>query len=68
MMELLKSFVLQLVGAAMLSAAALALTPEGRVKKVVQIVCGFVVMAAFLSIAMDFDYRSLSQNMAQYRS
>lgn len=67
MMEILRSFIMQIVGAAMISTAALGITPDGRVKKVVELVCGFMMAAVFLNTVLDFDYIYFAQNLTRYR-
>lgn len=49
MTELLRSWILSLTGTALVCAAALRLTPEGRVKPVVRLVCGVCMAAALLA-------------------
>jgi cytochrome c oxidase assembly factor CtaG len=68
MMDMVKSWILQITGAAMLTAAALSLAPAGRVKKVVALVCGLVVIAALISPIRTFDTKSFSKYMAELRS
>ncbi len=64
----LGAFVLQLTGAAMISAAALSIIPEGRVKKAAELVCGFMMISVMLGIFTDFDYTYFSQNIARYKA
>ena len=68
MMDVIRSWILQITGAAMLTAAALSLAPAGRVKKVVGLVCGLVVIAALISPIRTFDTKSFSKYMAELRS
>lgn len=63
----LRDWVLQLTGAALLSAAVLAITPEGKVRRVVSLACGFAVIAALLSLGVDFDYTRFSSSLAWHR-
>lgn len=48
-MELLKSWIMGLAGAGVVSAVCLALTPEGRVKKVVRLACGMLTFLCLVS-------------------
>jgi len=66
MTETLKSWVFGIVGASFITAITQAITPEVRAKRVVAIVCGFVLMLAILSPICAFDYGSLQQSMARY--
>ena len=68
MMDVIRSWILQITGAAMLTAAALSLSPSGRVKKVVALVCGLVVIAALISPIRSFDTGLFSKYMAELRS
>ena len=49
MTEWLRDWILSMTGTALLCAAALRLTPEGRVKPVVRLLCGVCMAAALLS-------------------
>lgn len=68
MSEFLRSWVLSLTGAALLSAFALALTPQGRARSAVRLVCGVVTAIALVSPVLDFDFESYSMSLAAYRS
>lgn len=68
MTELLRSWIWSLAGAAVVCAAALALTPAGPVKKVVQLLCGAVMTAALLSPLLQIDLTEYSWNLARYRA
>ena len=67
MRELLHEWVLTVVGAAMLSALALLLTPEGRCRSVVRLLCGAVMILAVLSPLRRFDFDIYSMSLASYR-
>lgn len=64
---MIKSWILGLTGAAILTAVAMAVTPEGRVKKVTQLVCGAVVILALISPVVGFDYETFAISAAMYR-
>lgn len=68
MTEAIRDWILQLTGTALLSAVALAVTPQGKVRRVVTIVCGFAVLAALLRLGGGFDYTAFSQSLARQRS
>lgn len=63
----MENWIMGLTGAAVLSMLAVAITPQGRVKKAVKLVCGFVVILSLLSGITDFDYRLYSKSMADHR-
>jgi len=67
MMQPLGEWITGLAGAAMLSAAAMCIAPEGQAKKVVRLVCSAAVLLAFLSIGTDFDFDSYSQRIAEIK-
>ena len=57
-----------LAGASALSLIAIAITPNGRVKKAVKLICGFAVILSVLSGFTDFDFSFYSRSMADYRA
>lgn len=67
MSEVLRSWLLSLTGAALLSAFALALTPEGRARSAVKLLCGVVMAIALLSPLRDFDFDTYAVSLASYR-
>lgn len=67
MIDALRAWILRLTCAALISAAATALTPEGGVKKAVQFACGLLTVTALLSAAVSFRTVSFSRYTAQYR-
>lgn len=68
MLEWLKDWILQIVGAAMLTAVAMAVTPEGKTKRAIRLVCGIVMLIAMMSIVKDFDFSSYGKYLADYKS
>ena len=67
MIELIRTWVLALTGAAAFCAVATELTPKGPVKSVVRTVCAVVMAAALLSPLLEFDFPAYALNMARYR-
>jgi len=63
----LHNWILSVVGAALLSALALALTPEGRCRSVVRLLCGVVTALAVLRPLGQIDLEVYSMSMAAYR-
>ncbi len=68
MTEALRSWVVGIAGAAMVTAIAMTVTPEGRVKRVVSLVCGLMTVVALIKPIVGFDYGSFSEYLAQYKS
>ncbi|MDR0838401.1 MAG: hypothetical protein LBN99_02015 [Oscillospiraceae bacterium] len=68
MTETLRSFIAGVVGAAMITAVALTVTPEGRVKRIVAAACGFLTLLAILRPVKAFDYGSLGESLARLRA
>ena len=53
---------------AMLCALLTVITPEGRVKKAVKLMCSLAVIAAVLSPFLKLDMKSYSAYLSQYRN
>ena len=68
MMELIRNWILGLVGAAVFCAIATELTPKGPVKSVVRCVCGVVMAAALLAPLVELDFPDYALNLARYRA
>jgi len=66
--ELLRKWILSLTGTALICAAALRLTPEGRVKRVVRLLCGVSMAAALLSPLMGTALETYPLELARYRA
>lgn len=56
-----------MTGAAALSMIAMSITPEGRVKKAVKLVCAFTVILSLISGITDFDFEAYSKSMAEHK-
>lgn len=67
MTEALRGWIIGIVGAAMVSALTLTVTPEGRVRRVVAVVCGFVMLLALIKPIKGFDYVSFSRSLLRLR-
>ena len=68
MTEFAGEWVRAIAGAALLCAAATALTPKGKVKSVVRFVCGIVIIIAIISPLIKNNFSFLSMDMSQYRT
>jgi hypothetical protein len=55
------------MGAAMVTAVAMTVTPEGRVKKIVSLICGLVTIVALVKPVAGFDYTGFAKNIASYQ-
>lgn len=56
-----------IAGAALICAAATAITPKGKVKNVLKFICGIVVICAIINPVMKKNYLAFSMDMAEYR-
>ncbi len=67
MMEFAGDWVKAIAGAALICAAATALTPKGKVKNVLKFVCGIVLITAMINPIIKQDFPSMSLDMSKYR-
>ena len=67
MMDILRDWLLGIVGAAMILSLADALTPEGTVKRIGKLTGGLLLMIAILRPILAIDYNTISANLADYR-
>ena len=67
MTELLRQWVLTLTAAALGCSVALALTPEGRVRKVVRLACTLAMAIAMLTPLCRLNLDSYALSLAKYR-
>lgn len=68
MIDAIHSWICQLTGAALISAAAISITPEGAVKRVVKLICGFVSVMVLLSIGTELDIDRYVRSVEEYRA
>lgn len=69
MTEWIRSWLLSLTGTALVCAAALKLTPEGRVKGILRTICAVAVSAALLSPLLRLsDLPDYAATLSQYRA
>lgn len=66
MAELIRSWVLGITGMSLVTSAVMTLTPKGRVRRTVSLVCGLGMIVVLISPIMDFDYNSFSRFMTDY--
>lgn len=62
----MKQWLISVAAASILSAAALALCPDGRVKSITRLVCGIVCALALASPVLTLDATEISAAMASY--
>jgi hypothetical protein len=68
MMEAMKNWIMMLTASAILSAIALAVTPEGAVKKVVTFACGLAMLSALISPLLKFDVDGFTKHLRTYNA
>ena len=68
MTKLLGGWAGSMIFTAMLCALLTVLTPEGRVKKLVKLMCALAVISAVLSPVISISMKDYSAYLAQYRS
>ncbi len=61
----LSGWIYGIVGAAIISAITLMISPESKVKRVVSVVCGFMILIALIKPLRGFDYGSFRQSYAR---
>ena len=67
MITLIRTWIMGLVGAAMLSGIALVLTPESAAKRVLELVAGTALILALIAPVTELDFSEFSMNLAFYR-
>ena len=68
MTDILRSWILGLAGTAAICAVARLLTPQGRVKRVVELLCGVAMTAALLSPLLELDLSDYGFHLSEYRA
>jgi hypothetical protein len=63
--EILRNWIFGIVGAAFIAAITQAITPDGKAKRVVSVVCGFVMLTAIIRPIKTFDYGGFRQSLAR---
>ena len=67
MTEFLHDWIMHLAAAAIISACAMAITPEGRTKTAVKVVCGVISMMALISPINKIELAAVSVIFEEYR-
>ena len=67
-MEVLRTWILGLVAAALISGIALSITPKGGARRAVSLACGFLTIAVMIGPLRDFDFESYASFMVEFNS
>ncbi len=65
--EFLGAWVKAIAGAALVCSAALSMTPSGKVKNVLKLICGVVLICAMISPVLRSDIPTASMSISEYR-
>ena len=68
MIDLIRNWVLSVAAAAFIAGIATAITPPGKLRKVVSLVCGFLTIAVMLGPLRDFNLESYSYYMVEFQN
>lgn len=67
MTGVLESWVRAIAGTALICAIAFALTPKGKVKSVLKLICGILIICAIVNPVMKKNLPNMSMDMSKYR-
>ena len=67
-METIRSWVLGLVAAALISGIALSITPKGSMRRAVSLACGFLTIAVMIGPLRSFDFESYAAFVVEFNS
>ena len=67
MISFASEWVRAIAGAALICAAATAITPRGKVKGVLKLVCGIVLIIAMINPLVNHDLPTMSLDISDYR-
>jgi hypothetical protein len=68
MIGVIKSWVLGVAAAAFIAGIAISLVPQGKMRRVVSLVCGFMTIAVMLGPLKEFDFGSYSSYLSEFQS
>ena len=68
MTDTLRTWILGIGGAAILTSICMTITPDGKVKKVVGLCCGIMVMLMMITPVIGLDFGAFSADYARLRS
>ena len=66
--DTVRTWIMTLAGTAAFAAVAQALSPEGMAKRAVRLACGLGILAALLSLGIDFRWEAYALSLSEYRS
>lgn len=66
MTELIRSWVIGITAMSLITSVVMAITPSGKVRKTISLICGMAMIVVLISPVLDFDYDSLSQYVKEY--
>ncbi|MEG0777491.1 MAG: stage III sporulation protein AF [Oscillospiraceae bacterium] len=67
MTELFGEWIRAIAGAALIASVAISLTPSGKTKNVLRLICGVVLIIAMISPVIKPNMPAISMDMAKYR-
>ena len=67
MTEFAGNWIRAIAGAALICAVAFALTPKGKVKNVLKLICGIVLICAIVNPVIKKNLPNMSMDMSKYR-
>ena len=65
-MPLIKSWILGIASASLIAAVLIALSPQGKSRKITMFASGFMIMAAMIKPVIGFNFSVFSSSMMQY--
>lgn len=68
MSEVVSSWLRSIAAAALVSSLSIAITPKGKVRRVLKAVCGVLVIIAVISPLTQCDEEYISMDLAEYRA
>ncbi|MDR0813273.1 MAG: hypothetical protein LBO63_04645 [Oscillospiraceae bacterium] len=66
MSTLIHQWIIGLAGAAVITVICKTITPEGKTKKTLTLICGFVLLIALVRPFVSFDYDSFTINTSRF--
>lgn len=68
MSELLSQWVRTIAAAALISGVAMAITPKGKVQRILKAVCGVLIVIAIIYPLTDENSEEISMNLSEHRT
>jgi len=65
-MAIIKSWILGIASASLIAAILIAISPQGKSRKITMFASGFMIMAAMIKPVIGFDFSVFSSAMMQY--